>query len=396
MDIDYIGTRRIRDYDQVFRSTKGPTRRQWIGLGALAVLGACGRKKGSGYPGYALIATSGEESLGVVDLTAFRVLDPVPVRGRPTAVLRAGSSNSSYVLTPETGSVHILDGNLKVVRSQKVGDELSELRVSSNGLRLLAIAGKAGELIEADPKSLRVLRRNKLRGQPVSLDLAGPFAAVSMGNQGIVQLFDLETGGHWQAEVPGRIGAVRFRADGQRLLIANVGDPVLRAVTVPDLRTIADLPLAMTPQNLCFNADAGQLFVTGAGMDGIAIVFPYNLLEVEQTVLAGRDPGVMACSANPPFLFVGSNSGSDVCVLSIENRKLIGAVDVGQRPTYITVTPDSQYALVLDESAGAMAIIRIPVIRTDPAIVRSKSGASLFTMLAVGDKPVHAAVVPFV
>ena len=52
----------------------------------------------------------------------------------------------------------------------------------------------------------------------------------------------------------------------------------------------------MQPENLCFNSDQGQLFVTGEGMDGVAIVFPYNTLEVEQTVLAGRDPGVMACS----------------------------------------------------------------------------------------------------
>ncbi|MBV9405308.1 MAG: hypothetical protein JO211_08180, partial [Acidobacteriaceae bacterium] len=98
-------------------------------------------------------------------------------------------------------------------------------------------------------------------------------------------------------------------------------------------------------------------------------------------------------SQQPAFLFVGSNSGSDVCILNIDTRKVIGLVDVGQRPTYITTTPDSQYVLVLDDQAGTLAVIRIPAIRVDPAIVRSKSGASLFTMLQVGDRPVHAAVV---
>ncbi len=76
---------------------------------------------------------------------------------------------------------------------------------------------------------------------------------------------------------------------------------------------------------------------------------------------------------------------------------MIGIVDVGQQPTYITVTPDSQYALVLDESSGEMAVIHIPAIQSSPDAAynfRAKSGASLFTMIPVGSKPVHAAVVP--
>ena len=150
----------------------------------------------------------------------------------------------------------------------------------------------------------------------------------------------------------------------------------------------------MEPQNLCFSDDGGQLFVTGDGMDGVAIVFPYRILEIDQTVLAGRDPGVMASSAGPlNFLFVGSHSGPNVCIMSIESRKVIGTVDVGQTPSYITFTPDGQYALILDESSDDMAVIRIPAIQTNPAVVRSRSGASLFTMLAVGPRPIHAAVI---
>ena len=43
-----------------------------MALGGVIVAGACGRKKASGYDGYALVATSGERSLAVVDLTAFK------------------------------------------------------------------------------------------------------------------------------------------------------------------------------------------------------------------------------------------------------------------------------------------------------------------------------------
>lgn len=376
-------------------ATQRLTRRGWITAAAATVGAACGRKKGTGYRGYALIATSGENSVAVVDLTAFQALKPIPVEAPPSAVVPNERQLLTYALTPSTGRVYAVDAGLQIVRSTKLASEVSAIRVSPDGTRLLAISAAKRELIEADAISLQVVRRHSLAGEPVSLDVArGPYAVVSTGAQGLIELVDLRSGQHWHAELPGHIGTVRFRADGQRLLVANLNVPGLTAFNVPSLETIADLPLAMRPDNLCFNSDAGQLFVSGEGMDGVAIVFPYNPLIVEQTVLAGRDPGVMACSAEPPYLFVGSNSGSDVCVLNIDTRKVIGLVDVGQRPTYITTTPDNQYALVLDRDAGAMAIIHIPAIRVTPAMVRSKSGVSLFTLLDVGPGPVHAAVVP--
>src|SRR5205823_13175260 len=95
-------------------------------------------------------------------------------------------------------------------------------------------------------------------------------------------------------------------------------------------------------------------------------------------------------SASPPYLFVGSATGSDVSILNIDTRKVIGAVDIGKRPSYITTTPDSQYALILDEQAGDLAIVRIPAIRAN----RNRTGVSLFTVLPVGDRPVQAVVVP--
>ena len=372
----------------------------------MLVWSACQRPKAKGYSGYALIATSGDESVAVVDLSVFRLLAPIPVKGRPTAVLPVGATGASFVLTPSNGSVHVISAGLQVTLSRKLADEVSEIRLTPDGKRLLAIAPRSQELIEADAVSLRVIRRNKSQCAAVDFDVStNGYVGLSSGAHGLVELFQLDTGQHWQAKMPGPIGAVRFRADGEVLLVANLQERSLTALKVPSLEIVADLPLAMKPQNLCFNADQGQLFITGEGMDGVAIVFPYNTMEVEQTVLAGRDPGVMSCSATPAYLFVGSHSGSDVCVLDIETRAMVGMVDMGEQPTYITTTPDSQYALILDEKAGDLAVIHISAIQTKLRSVEAmrsyrvhsslfKQGASLFAMLPVGERPVHAAVIP--
>ena len=371
------------------------TRRECFLLGGTLLGSACSRKKGTGYPGYALIATSGEKSVAVLDLMRFRLWKNIPLAAEPTAILSGTASGRAYVLTPSTGSVHALDTDLKVAGSGRFAEELSEIRLTPDDQRLVAISANAKELIEIQANSLRVSRRHKLRAEPRHMDLGvGDYAAVSTGEHGTVELLQLSSGQRWNCQLPGPIGAVRFRADGKLLLAANLGGRSLIALSVPKLEIIAELPLAMTPNNLCFKADGGELFISGEGMDGVAIVFPYRILEVEQTLLAGRDPGVMACSENPGYLFVGSASGTDVCILNIYNRQMIGIVDITQRPAFIAITPDNQYALVLDEQSGSVAVIHIAAIRFNWDARSRKVGASLFTMLPVGDKPVQAVIVP--
>ena len=371
------------------------TRRQWFMLGSALFANACHRRRAGGYEGYALIATSGEKSVAVLDLMLFRLLKSIPLPAEPTAILSGAAPGRSYVLTPSTGSIHALDAGLQLTGSGRFADELTEVRLTPDGRGLIAISEKARELIDIRADSLRRNRRYPLKAEPRHMDLgAGNYAAVSTGKHGTVELFHLPSGNRWSRQLPGPMGALRFRADGKFLLAANLGERSLMALSVPQLEIIAELPLAMTPNNLCFSVDGGQLFVSGEGMDGVAIVYPYKMLEVDQTVLAGRDPGVMACSENPECLFVGSASGTDVCVLNIYNREMIGIVDITQQPTFIAITPDNQYALVLDEQSGNVAVIHIAAIRFNWDAWSKKSGASLYTMLPVGAKPVQAVVVP--
>ena len=373
------------------------TRREWLAAGTMALSSACGRRKGSGYPGYALVATAGENSLSVVDLTEFRLTRQIGLGAAPTAILTGGKAGSSYVLTPKTGSVHVLDGSFNRAGSRKLAQDLSALRLTGDGKRLLAVSAGGQELVAANAATLQPEQRKKLAGEPISLDVSNDGLAAVASAAGEVELFDLKNGKYSRQQITGPLAQVRFRKDGRLLLVASQGERTLSVLDVPSLQVMVELQLAMQPQNLCFNSDEGQLFVSGPGMDGVAIVFPYDTLEVEQTVLAGRDPGPMTCSADPAYLFVASASGSDVCILNIETRKLIGLVEVGQKPCYLAVTPDSQYALVLNRDSGDMAVIHIAEIQAnlgDPDKVRNKTAASLFTMLPVGSQPVHAAIVP--
>jgi DNA-binding beta-propeller fold protein YncE len=271
-----------------------------------------------------------------------------------------------------------------------LGEGIAEIRLFPDNSMLVATAQPGRELILADPVSLRVVRRIKLGGEPISLDVsANGFAAVSTGSQGTIELLHPASGLHKTIEVGGSLGNVRFRRDGQLVLAARLGERSILGIDIATQQLVAELPLAMEPDHLCFNADQGQLFVTGRGMDGVAIIFPYKTMEVDQTLLAARNPGVMAASDVPPYLFIASANGSDVSVLNIDTRKLIGVVDVGGQSEFIAITPDNRFALLLNKISGTMAVIHIPSIRSN----REKKGVSLFNLVDVGVKPVHVAIV---
>ena len=371
------------------------TRRGCFAAAGLAFAAACSRNKRVGFAGYALVATAGDNSVTAIDLSRFQLARIIQVNSPPTAIVPA-PDGKSCVLTPASGSLHLIDNDLNVERSRRFADELSSMQVSPGGVRAYAAAAHTRELIEARVSDLTVLSRHKLDAEPTAMDISvAGLVAVASGSQGTVELLDPATGRRSRAQLTGSLGQLRFRSDGKLLLVANRHDCSLTVLAVPGLETVADLPLAMQPENLCFTADQGQLFVSGQGMDAVAIVFPYNMLEVQQTVLAGRDPGAMACSANPTYLFVANASGSDVCILDIDTRKVMGIVEVGQKPGCIGITPDSRYALILDEASADLAVVYVPgiqrnTVRTD----RYKTGGALFTLLPVGNQPVHLAVVP--
>ncbi len=376
-----------------YREPETTTRRAWAGLAASVLLGACGRRKATGFPGYALIATSGESSLAAVDLMSFKLARSIPLNSVPTAVVCGPlRQDQGYVLTPLSGSIHVVDGELRVRRSMRMADKLTAFRVSGDEKWIYAIAAERHELITAEADTLRVVRRTKLAIAPDELDIAqtGQIAMLSNATASVQTVS--ASGKMTLRQLTGDLRTIRYRQDGQMLLVGNRQTQSLIAFEPQSLQTIAELPLGMRPENVCFSLDGGQAFVSGPGMDAIAIVFPYQMLRVDQTILAGHAPGSMACSEEPKYLFVTSRDGSDLSIVNIDSRHVVGMVQVGLEPRHITVTPDNQYALVLDERSGNVAVVLIPGINSGMKNNRLKTGASLFTIVAAGSRPVDAAV----
>ncbi|MGA8595950.1 MAG: beta-propeller fold lactonase family protein [Bryobacteraceae bacterium] len=382
-------------------------RRELLALSSFSALVSCGSRSATGYPGFALVTIAAENSLSLVNLNTFRLARKLDLHSPPSRVISDGEN--AYVLTPRDGTLHVIDPNRAVHESSvRLANELDLLCLAQIPQRLVAVSCAARELILAELPNLTPLRRVRLATPPIDLDVRShsiskrTYAALSGGTAGTIEIVNLLSGERRKREFPAELGSLRFRDDGQLLFVANYSQKSLLVLDSETLDTVCELSLPMRPQNFSFGADHGQLFISGPGMDGISIVYVYKTIEVDQTILAGREPGAMACSDNPRYLFVASRAGSEIIILDIDSRKMVGLTQVGDKPSRIVITPDQQYALILNEGSGDLAVIRIPNIQGNrsrngasslPAKIVTLRGVSLFAMIAVGQNPVDLAIV---
>jgi len=360
--------------------------------GAAALLPSCRRHRA--FSGYAFVANQEGRAIAAVDLAIFAVTRYIRLNGAPTAVIADPIRQTAYALTPENGLLHeIRADRLALGRTLAVARSAVSMRLSPDGEIIFVASRDPRRLTAVSLKDLRAAWSVTLSGDPLDFDIAptGTHAAVSYGKAGAVQLIDLTARRAAPTEIiTSEVGQLRFVGGPQHLenlLVADLSGRVLQALQVPTGRLITKLPLGVRPEHFCFNTDGGQLFITGDGMDALVIVYPWFTPQIGETVLAGRSPGAMA--ASDTLLFVANSASGDISIFNIDSRRIVGVAPAGTNPSFIAITPDNEYALVLNQNSGDMAVLWIP------AITRRHGRISpLFNMIPVGSKPVAAAVLP--
>lgn len=367
----------------------GQLKRRSFIAGLISGLAAC-RRRAEGFPGYAFIANRSGRAVAVVDLGAFAAVRHIRLDGNPTMLISSAGAPYVYGLTPETGTVHEIDpGQLALARKVHCCNRGLAMKPDPGGRALWLLAAEPRALIRVPLDRFKPDAMIRLPESPADFDLSPwePRAAVTFGKNGLVALVDLKNRQVESAVQIGRsAGVVRFRGDGKLLLIGNPGDKRLTCLDVATGGVVVHLPLSIEPENFCFKADGGQLFITGRGMDAVVTVYPYQT-QIASTTLAGRGPGYMAASAEPDYLFVANPDAGDVTILDVATLRVMAVVTVGQHPCHIAITPDNEYALVLNRDSGDMAVIRIATLTG-----RRRKFAPLFMMVPVGSQPVSAVV----
>jgi DNA-binding beta-propeller fold protein YncE len=376
-------------------------------LASLAGAG-CGRRKAPRLSGFCFVANQGSRSIAVVSLERFRVLRQIPLDAAPETVLAHPDRPKVFALAPENATVYEIDGaTYSVSRRVRVGNQAAAMQLSPSGDALWVLNRDPAALVELPLDSLKPGRRIRLPAPPDSFDLVlhanrkVPLAAVASRQDHSIVLASLGKAAIERTFAAGdEPSLLRFQSDGVQVIAGSWREHSATIFESATGKTVVRLPLPLAPRQFCTSGDGGQIFITGDGMDAVVVLYPYTT-EVYQTILAGRTPGAMAVTAKdarPSYLMVANPETDGITVLDIETYNLVAVVQVGRGPGHILLTADGQYALVLNQISGDMAVVRVLALATAPngAVRRfdpRPAPAPLFTLIPVGDRPVSAALV---
>ena len=356
-------------------------------LAAGAALAGCKPQLAKRFNGYCFVANKGSRTLAVVNLTHFRVDKQIALEAAPDSVMPYAEGNSMLALLPDSGIVvEVPSATLVISRRKKLAAHATSMRLT--GRQLWVLCRDPQRLERLDLQTWQQGRGMALPHPAADFDIApdGSAAIVSFAGRKQCLLIDLVRNiVISEIALATEPGIVRFRPDGKQVLI---GSPLGKTITAVDRatgRVQVTLPMPIAPERFCFTTDnGGQMFATGAGMDAVSIVAPYQT-ELGQTILAGRQPGAM--TVNNTLLFVANPTTGDVTVIEIATQQVIARISSGEGPCAIALTPDGEYGLVLNRVSGNLAVVRLSKLND----LRYKR-APLFTVIPVGEEPVAAAV----
>jgi YVTN family beta-propeller protein len=348
---------------------------------------ACSRALATRYFGWLFVASAADKSITVGDLSEFRRVTNIPLGETPAQLLQ--TRGKVFVTCPEAKLLIEIDkGQFRPGAKLAMPGRIANAAVADSGLIVIATSQPA-TLVLVDPETRSVRYKVALPFDPAVLDINGDVVALASGSSGQVMRMSLKTGrvlGISQLGEP--CGSLRFRKDGQLIL---AGLPRSRQIVTLDGQTgalLARLPLHFAPGKFCFNGDGGQMFVIATGEDSVAIVSPFQN-QIDQTIVAGRQPYAMAVSATRNLLLITNPESGDLTILDIETRKLAASVHVGGEPGEVLLTPDEEYALVLSRDAGDVAVVRMQTV-----LDRANRTKPILTMFPMGSSPQSALVIP--
>jgi YVTN family beta-propeller protein len=369
----------------------GKLSRRALLAGALA--SACGSKRGPRYQGWLFVASGAEKQIAVADLASFRRVSSIPLPCAPDQLFRAG--NRVFAVCRDGQALLEIDIERfeAGARIPLPGKPLA-IRLPVDADSGIVAADAPPALLRVDLANRKVIAKLPLPGGPGDLDLNGSRAALTIPSRNAVvrvSLPQFKVAG--STDVGVSCGAIRFRRDGKTILAGARAAREIVAIDAESGQLLSRLPLPVAPSRFCFNPDGGQMFVTGEGQTEIAIVSPFQN-QVAETILAGSSPYAMAVAEKRNLLFVTNPASGDLTILDIETRFVTASVHVGENPGEILLTPDGEYALVMDQRSGNVSVVRIKTVLDRKAKTNSPP-APLFTVFPTAADARAALIVPF-
>src|ERR1700738_2484929 len=221
------------------------------------------------------VAELGNDTLGVVDLAAGKVLRTIAGLSEPQGVAYVSFADSVYVASAGDGSVRVLRGDdLAPIGRIELGDDADNVRVDAQHSRVLVGYGK-GALAVIDPASRTKTADIRLKGHPEGLQIDETESQVFVNVPAArdIEVVDLATGAN-QSFPTGDLRsnfAMAIDRDAHRVLVVFRSPATLMALSSQDGRVAAKLETCGDADDVFVDAKRRRVYVSCG--EGVIDVF---------------------------------------------------------------------------------------------------------------------------
>jgi YVTN family beta-propeller protein len=212
------------------------------------------------------VAELGNDTLGVIDLAAGKVLRTIAGLKEPQGVAYVGFADSIYVANAGDGSVRVLrGGDLAPIGRVELGDDADNVRVDAQHNRVLVGYGK-GALAVIDLASRAKTADIRLKGHPegFQIDETGTQVFVNVPDARDIEVVDLAAGAN-QSLPTGDLRSnfpMAIDRDAHRVLVVFRSPPTLMALSSQDGNIAAKLETCGDADDVFVDAKRRRVYVS--------------------------------------------------------------------------------------------------------------------------------------
>jgi len=297
-------------------------------------------------------------------------------------------ANGSKVRIIQTNSagdnVHIIDPATNTVVGEITGIEVGHGAAAAPDGSRIYISNEADSTLDVvDSKTLKVTNKIPLTGHPNNIAAGRDGRRVYVGiaeAPGAVDVIDTASLQRVKSiPVKGAVHNAYVTPDGKFVVSGSIAG---KNVVVIDAATeqpawVLEFELGVRPIAFETNADGStkRMFVQLSDFNGFAVVDFATHREVTRITLpeiaAGKTPVMeggnashgMAVTSDGRMLVVNSRLNSAVYAYSLPDLKLLGSVDVGMAPDWVTLTPDGKRAYVANAGSNSVSVIDLAAMK---------------------------------
>ena len=277
-------------------------------------------------------------------------------------------------------NVDIIDPTTNKIVGKITGIEVGHgVAAAPDGSRYYVSNEAESTLDVVDQKTLKITRHIPLSGHPnnIAISKDGRRVYVSIAAApGAVDVIDTTSMEKVKSiAVKGSVHNTYVTPDGKYVVSGSIPSKIITVIDQKSETPVwsLEMDLGIRPMAFATNPDGSTkwIFVQLSGFNGFAVVDFATRKEIKRIKLPDLPPGKapfpvggneshgMAVTSDGKTLVVNSRLNTSLYSYSLPDLKLLGSVEVGLSPDWVTLTPDGKTAYVANAASNSVSVVDV-------------------------------------